>query len=38
MPLFLEVALLGLAGYAVGLGLAWLSYKIVRHQTRGWHE
>lgn len=38
MPLFLEAALLGLAGYATGLGVAWVAYKIFRHQTRGWNE
>jgi hypothetical protein len=38
MPLFLEASLLGLVGYAVGIGAAWVSYKIVRHQSRGWHE
>ena len=38
IPLFLEVALLGLAGYATGLGLSWLTYLHIRHQSRGWHE
>ena len=26
IPLFVEAALLGLAGYALGLGVAWLAY------------
>lgn len=38
MPLFLEAALLGLAGYAAGIGAAWLAYKHYRYQSRGWHE
>ena len=36
IPLFIEAALLGLAGYAVGLGIAWLAYLHLRHQSRGW--
>jgi hypothetical protein len=38
IPLFVEAALLGLAGYAVGLGIAWLTYLHIRYQSRGWNE
>jgi len=38
MPLFIEAALLGLGGYGVGIGMAWLAYKHLRYQRRGWHE
>ncbi len=36
IPLFLEAALLGLAGYAAGLCLTWLAYLHIRYQSRGW--
>jgi hypothetical protein len=36
--LFVEAALLGLAGYLVGLGAAKLAYLHIRYQSRGWHE
>jgi hypothetical protein len=38
MPLFLEAALLGLASYGAGIGTAWLVYKHIRYQGRGWHD
>jgi hypothetical protein len=38
MPLFVEAALLGLAGYLAGLGAAKLAYLHIRYQSRGWHE
>ena len=38
IPLFVEAAMLGLAGYAAGLGLSWLTYLHIRYQSRGWHE
>jgi hypothetical protein len=36
IPLFLEAALLGLAGYGFGIGAAWLAYLHFRYQSRGW--
>lgn len=36
IPLFMEAALMALAGYGLGLGAAWLAYLHLRHQSRGW--
>ena len=36
IPLFLEAALLGFAGYAIGLGLAKLLYLHIAFQSRDW--
>ncbi len=36
IPLFVEAALFGLAGYLLGIGAAWLAYVHLRYQSRGW--
>lgn len=38
LPLFVEAALLGLGGYAVGLGIAFLAELHRRRQSRGWND
>lgn len=38
LPLFLEVALLGLGGFVLGLGLAYLAELHRRRQSRGWND
>jgi hypothetical protein len=38
LPLFLEAALLGLAGFGGGLVIAYLAELHRRRQSRGWNE
>jgi hypothetical protein len=38
LPLFVEAALLGLGGYGVGLGIAFLAELHRRRQARGWYD
>jgi hypothetical protein len=38
LPLFVEAALLGLSGFGVGLGLAFLAELHRRRQSRGWYD
>jgi hypothetical protein len=38
VPLFVEAAVLGLLGYAVGLVIAYLAELHRRRQSRGWNE
>ena len=38
LPLFVEAALLGLAGFGVGLGIAFLAELHRRRQARGWYD
>lgn len=36
IPVAAEAVLLALAGYALGLGIAWAAYVHLRYQSRGW--
>ena len=38
LPLFVEAALLGLSGFVLGLGIAYLAELHRRRQSRGWNE
>jgi hypothetical protein len=38
VPLFVEAVLLGLCGFTLGLGLAYLAELHRRRQSRGWNE
>ena len=38
LPLFLEAALLGLGGFMLGLGIAYLAELHRRRQSRGWND
>ena len=38
IPLFIEVALLALAGFGLGLLIAYLAELHRRRQSRGWYE
>lgn len=38
LPLFVEAALLGLSGFGVGLGIAYLAELHRRRQSRGWYD
>ena len=38
LPLFIEAALLGLGGFSVGVGIAYLAELHRRRQSRGWYD